>query len=117
MLILSSLGKYTYLGFFPCEKEVATNLLKNTAHIVFFKPFYQETSYKLSESMPVSGSLCVCENSLSKIPSAAVERATFYVSEGCASWEEVRLKERARVGGALQGRLPPVSWLGNPSRC
>lgn len=115
---LSSLGKYTHLGTFPCEKEVATNVLKNTAHIVFFfNLFYQETSYKLNESMPMSGSLHVCENSVSEIPSATVEGATFDFSAGLCFLGRGEAKGKGQGWGCTAVAAAPRVLAGEPLLC
>lgn len=64
--------------------------------------------------MPMSGSLCVCENSLSKIPSAAVERATFCVSAGLCFLGRGEAKGKGQGWGCPAGAAAPRVLAGEP---
>lgn len=94
---------------------MAMNALKEIAYRVF-NLFYQDTSYRLSERMPVSGSLRVCVNSVSEIPRHTVEKSNilFFRRVVLTPWVGVRPHGGGQGWGALAVAAAPSHLARGP---
>lgn len=112
MFIRLLFGRHTHLGIFPCEKEKAVDVLKDTAHGVFnlFLPgnFLEVKWINAKVRLPQS----LCKLSIRSSQPCCGREQHFISLMGWAPWVGEGLQGRGWGWGPLQWLLPLIQLVG-----